>query len=756
MPKLRFLDRQWYFGGDDLSLLALWNIGLRTIWISILSTVIMFPNLVGRAPPPATGECPELGAYLFGVISIFTVAIACEIQVFRISIRGSIVDYSPRTHLPFFLGCHMVLGALSLCMAVYGWCFVLRPSISCRDGYMFDSLLHTFLFAVVASGFVDSSAWAFAYFLLSQPYAPVQLGVWESTANEEWLESRCKFFCRAAGVFSCNIFGGRFSGDSSDDFSSIASIVTRVLYHGGMVDIVPSDVLAGMALVVLQQKAAATRGLVGYASLGGSSSMRPREHTVYRPLVPGNAEDRAVVDDLAHYSPYAIAVYSVIMYLFVYPLTGVCRLTSFACVRCFSWCCSRSGAREMSSSSDLSEDVVTNFDSPVNEDSVVVGDCLSCHKNALQKMLESRRAELKFASFLNDTVAKPYSIMFDHSRNAVVISIRGTLSLDDCVADVVAHSVELAGHGQRWGFDGEGRYAHGGMLRSAEWLLDDLRQKGSLEAALEEVNGSREHGGLAATAAMEIGSGRESESEKLYRREREGQRRGAKQYDIVIVGHSFGAGVAMLVAMSLRSRYPTVRCIGMGMPSAVVDARTAEDAKAFTRCIIQGSDLVSRLSMQALAKMRAQVLDAIARARANKFVIMQAFLRGDADESTLSQLLHSENNPPRSEFSDQIFEFLRVVTATEEESNDIELFMPGRIFHMEVDEQDASCPPRRPQDVQVQPSLAERGMHDYRDVYFHHRMAVDHFPHIYIQNIDAIRTKWSDRYTPINNDEAMV
>ena len=31
-------------------------------------------------------------------------------------------------------------------------------------------------------------------------------------------------------------------------------------------------------------------------------------------------------------------------------------------------------------------------------------------------------------------------------------------------------------------------------------------------------------------------------------------------------------------------------------------------------------------------------------------------------------------------------------------------------------------------------------MHDYRDVYFHHRMAVDHFPHIYIQNIDAIRS----------------
>jgi hypothetical protein len=39
MPKLNFMDRQWYLGGDDLSLVALWNIPLRVLWVSLLSTV---------------------------------------------------------------------------------------------------------------------------------------------------------------------------------------------------------------------------------------------------------------------------------------------------------------------------------------------------------------------------------------------------------------------------------------------------------------------------------------------------------------------------------------------------------------------------------------------------------------------------------------------------------------------------------------------------------------------------------------------
>lgn len=72
----------------------------------------------------------------------------------------------------------------------------------------------------------------------------------------------------------------------------------------------------------------------------------------------------------------------------------------------------------------------------------------------------------------------------DPSNNTVVVAVRGTLSLEDCVTDVLCESMEVrastsaavlffilfdnAFHqmteiGKQWGFDGEGRKAHGGM-----------------------------------------------------------------------------------------------------------------------------------------------------------------------------------------------------------------------------------------------------------------------------------------------------
>jgi pimeloyl-ACP methyl ester carboxylesterase len=356
----------------------------------------------------------------------------------------------------------------------------------------------------------------------------------------------------------------------------------------------------------------------------------------------------------------------------------------------------------------------------------------------------------------------------DHGRRTVVLTIRGTLSLDDCVADVVAHNVELQGHGQRWGFAGEGRFAHSGMLRSAEWLLDDLREKGVLEAALRDAerassaanwegsavfqrNGpgsEREQLNRGGNGRTSGGGGGGSNSNSSNSSSSSSSSSGGKHgggYDVVTVGHSFGAGVAMLVALSLRSRHPSIRCFGMGMPSAVVDSRTAAEAKDYCSVIIQGSDIVSRLSTQSLARMRTHILDAIARARANKFMIMQALIKGDADDATLGRLMHAEGQAPRSAFLDQMHEFLRETAEREALFDEEELYMPGRIYHMEVDEQDNVCASRRSQDLQ-KPSIAERGPHDYREVFFHHRMAVDHFPHNYIDNVEAIRIRWNDRY----------
>lgn len=56
--------------------------------------------------------------------------------------------------------------------------------------------------------------------------------------------------------------------------------------------------------------------------------------------------------------------------------------------------------------------------------------------------------------------ATPYCIMVDHVWRCVVISIRGTMSLDDCLIDLQAEPTSMSEAGRRWGFDGTDMYAH--------------------------------------------------------------------------------------------------------------------------------------------------------------------------------------------------------------------------------------------------------------------------------------------------------
>jgi len=58
----------------------------------------------------------------------------------------------------------------------------------------------------------------------------------------------------------------------------------------------------------------------------------------------------------------------------------------------------------------------------------------------------------------------------------VVIAVRGSLSLEDCITDVIADPVEMATAGERWGFDGRGKYAHGGFLASALYIREELER----------------------------------------------------------------------------------------------------------------------------------------------------------------------------------------------------------------------------------------------------------------------------------------
>ena len=98
-----------------------------------------------------------------------------------------------------------------------------------------------------------------------------------------------------------------------------------------------------------------------------------------------------------------------------------------------------------------------------------------------------------------------FMIFTDESTKSVVLAIRGTSSIKDAIVDVVAKEMEF--------LDG---YAHFGMVRSAERIIDESGQ--TLKKAFETYPG----------------------------------------YRFVITGHSLGGGTAILTTMLVLSRNDTV------------------------------------------------------------------------------------------------------------------------------------------------------------------------------------------------------
>jgi sn1-specific diacylglycerol lipase len=67
-------------------------------------------------------------------------------------------------------------------------------------------------------------------------------------------------------------------------------------------------------------------------------------------------------------------------------------------------------------------------------------------------------------------------IALDHEWKSVVISIRGTLSMESLLANMALRPEELAKLGEECGFDGNDRYCHAGMLACTEWIYRDMKR----------------------------------------------------------------------------------------------------------------------------------------------------------------------------------------------------------------------------------------------------------------------------------------
>jgi hypothetical protein len=649
MPHLKYNGRFWRVSSDELFLPGIFAILGRLFWSTVLIVILAYST----ARLSRCSESKGLLAYLYISLIVSVLSFLCEVCLVRKSLLGSMVEKEKRDNgLEKFLTAHIVLCVSQFALAIFGVFVVSSDSyIPCASTFQMSKTYDLILLSVIIiTQFVDISSLVCCCYTFSAKKGSAQFPEQDDVIATIW-ENRCKSILKCAQIFSCNIFGG---GNVERDLLAVAKILTSFFHHDGFLDVVPSDILAGIILVRMQQRAKRFQLSSGellsaqpfsseidiekgaYATTAISSNdailttpdvipdsgnetmedyddqnqssrqlTRLSVHAVAyrRDLDKNSKSDRDTLELVAKYSVHMLAMYTHLMVLFVQPCTGLyclCRSrVQISCGRCrrkqYCKCCAYSCCGR----DDLSKHTPQ-----------VKGDNMFGTNHAgLSHFTRNVQSEVLYVSYENDTVRKPFGVFLNEEDRTVVIAIRGSLSIEDCITDAVADPIELLEAGLRWGFDGKNRFVHTGFLTAALSIREELEDTGILDHVFCQSKATdpkdreptlRSESGVFVGSrdcepASEVSAAEAEEEMQSFQRLalhvvfqicfligtflfllHSPKRDQQKCYRLVVVGHSLGAAAAAVLALLLRNQYPQVKCIGYGMPGSVYDWRTAQ------------------------------------------------------------------------------------------------------------------------------------------------------------------------------------
>jgi sn1-specific diacylglycerol lipase len=413
------------------------------------------------------------------------------------------------------------------------------------------------------------------------------------------------------------------------------------------------------------------------------------EPTKRRKLEKTNREDNRIIQEGAHYMRYALAVYGHLMYMFQQPCTAPCRLACDFVTGKISHCCFSKG-HEMKNT--------------------VVGDnFLGCNKSAFLQISDIDEEDVIYMSFKNAINVLPYVILVDREKNAVVLAIRGTFSLEGLVTDfrirpepLDNYQVQYPGLGGT--IDTEGEFCHSGFLHSALAIYEDLERHQILNRLL-------------------LG-----DSSQL------------PGFSLVLTGHSLGAGCAAVLSLMLRTKFDGLQCYCFSPPGCVFSDKASSQDHIVS--YVLDSDIVPCLSLHSMNGLRDDILLMIARLKIPKHEVWKKVSKSDNDaeyESWTSGLAHSRESIPDSAFYRHLLDFLRMQVTLQENHQiaSVQLRPPGKMVHLIASHnQGSSFFDRAPRQKTYVPVYAERS--DFSEIQITRSFLYYHDPFLVLTQLQRI------------------
>ncbi len=594
MTKLSLFKRKWDVASDDLFIPFVYGTLSHIVWL--LFNVVILLRLQHAIP---CNNQSQLLIYISLGILLSFILILIESTIARISIKGTIAFPIPRRSISNWLYAHIVIILIEFANQINGL-YLLHfhtPTLDCGNNNDTVLIIKVMTYLSITTMLL--------YYLLGMllMLSSQKKGLSQAERVSSWRAwMTCFCFGHHRPISSGHADRQRSlqASIANDTISSVATVLSKVFSE---TEYSTSDMIVGIYLYSKNQKLS-TQTASSFANdntplLSFSPPIHPIKggQATNRPLT-GNQDVKAVLLDVKHYFTFAEAIYGLPLYLF----TDTCRI--------FDYICGCGCKKPRYTPNDLRY-VQQHIAEPgwpfccLNMCSTDAAETRHTYENLLLDIQHDNNIKILHLSTENHLGMSPFIVSLDLVKKKIVIAIRGTLSTADVLVDLNCELKSLKDNQTNITFK-----THSGILMTANNILQRIEERGLIADVMRDAR--------------------------------------FEQFGIVCCGHSLGAGVASILAFLLRQTYPQTKCFAYAPPASIVTAEGRWLFEQFATSVVLGDDLVCRLSLTSLLKLRNNVIDTLRHCHSSKLQIYRQGLLSLLPTSLVRQPPQTGSASPRT------------------------------------------------------------------------------------------------------------